>query len=275
MKKLLITVLFFAMPALCFAQAGDKAAEATKNIENICKRRSSIIARAFDLNLAKTPQKEICAIVGKEYNYTVTESACAALVDTVKEVHEKDDKIMAPKVEALYFIACTTKLEKERLAKKPKRSEDIGRPAIQKDMPGAYYLVQAPEAIDKLRNTAPDPFDEKYQWYIFHEDGRFDYFSSSKDIGGIKSRKDVQELIDTIRKLPGAQPPTYYRFLKEGFLVLHAKEEPDFGTLWGVNLILNRYDTGKGIVWEQGDILLSLDQDGKPVYHKQLRRLKD
>lgn len=134
--------------------------------------------------------------------------------------------------------------------------------------------MEQPEWLDKARNKVADPFGEKYQYFIFSEDGRFSYISSSKKIGNVNTRKDVQEMVDAMMKLPGSSQ-VYYRFLQDGFIAIYGKDKPNFGVVWGVNVVKSRWDSGKGLVWEAGDILLSLDKDGEAVYHKQLRPMKE
>lgn len=219
----------------------------------------------------KATDSDICNALKKAFG--IGDTSCKDAVEQAQDIQDSLKSDDPAKSKQAYFDACFES-KQERIANNPQKNEDVGNFATAKDLHGAYELVQQPEWFDRARNKVPDPFEEKYQYFIFAEDGRFSYISSSKKFGDVKTRKDVQEMVDMMLKFPGSGK-TYNRFLQDGFIVLYHKEKPNFGVMWGVNTVKSRWDSGKGIVWEPGDILMSLDKDGEAVYHKQLRPFKE
>lgn len=255
----------------CAFGADGSGDERIQEARKRCERMSSIIGKTAEMRKLKASDGDICIALKK--NFSVSDDTCKAAVEQAKDIQNALKSDDPAKAKESYFDACF-EAEQERISKNPKKNVDVGGFATAKDLHGAYELVEQPEWFDKATNKVPDPFEEKYQYFIFAEDGQFSYISSSKKIGDVKTRKDVQELVDMMKKFPrGGQ--TYYRFLQDGFIVLYHKEKPNFGIVWGVNTVKSHWDSGKGLVWEPGDILMSMDDDGKVVYRKQLRPLKE
>lgn len=251
------------------AAGGDDPLEVARRR---CERMSAILEKAMVLKKARVADSEACAALKNEFE--VSGASCMTALEMAREIAEElqtDDPAAGRQA---YFDACIES-ESERIAKNPKSAAETGGPATAKDLHGAYVLLVQPEAAAKALNKVADPFGEKFQYFIFAEDGRFRYISADKEIGGVKSRKDVQEMVEVMDKLPGGTRPVSFRFLKDGFILLYDQAKPDFGMIWGANAVKAHRDSGKGIVWEPGDILLSLDKDGEPVYFKQLRPLPE
>lgn len=245
---------------------------------NRCQKMSAIIEKIVVMKKNRaTDSGSICTTLKKDF--AISDTGCRYFGEQAQKIQNTIKSDDPAKTRQSYFDTCIES-EQAQTAKNPDKNESAGRFATAKDLHGAYELVVQPEWIDRARNKVPDPFQEKYQYFIFSEDGQFNFISSSQKIGDIKTRKELQKLVDEVKATSGKSPQAYYRFLKDGSIFIYHKNRPNLGVVWGVNIVKTHMDFGEGPsgkmpVWEPGDILLSLDKNGVAVYHKQLRPIKE
>lgn len=70
--------------------------------------------------------------------------------------------------------------------------------------------------------------------------------------------------------------PKYITYeMKNGFMLIRHSNVPNYGELWGVNIVTKRTMIGS-IEHLPGDLIMSLDDGkGKVIYYRHLRRMKN
>lgn len=246
-------------------------ADSKESYEKNCKNNAEIITRGFVLLKAGKNRVEICKNLLESFG--VKQIACDSTINAIENTKKKYPKVTKDDVQSSVFDYCMSKAPKEIEEVKPDSLNEDGW-TTPEELVGAYVLVQDPDFVKEKFNLVEDPFGDKYQWFIFEKDGRFRILTANKDVN-YEFKKDLEEILDSMDRMSGGSSPTYYKFIEEGFIILHKKATPKKGLVWSVNSVRNKVEMKNGVIWEVGDIILGLDKNGENVYHKQLRRLKD
>ena len=136
-----------------------------------------------------------------------------------------------------------------------------GGPPKPAELIGFWKKIMIPNE-DKINKE--NPWQQKYQWFAFYENGKLYSMMSEKD-----SDYSVKELKDIFGILPANQAPDYR--LEGQFLTVDNKENKNYRELWGVNL----FAADVNDFLKKGNLMMTLDDgNGNVVYYRLLKRIE-
>lgn len=132
--RIRIAVLCLVAYVTCAWGADGVGDDPVQIARSKCERMSSIIGKTAEMRKLKAAESDICASLKKDFG--ISDTSCKDAVEQAQEIQDDLKSDDPAKAKQAYFDACFES-EQERIAKNPKKNEDVGRLATAKDLHGA------------------------------------------------------------------------------------------------------------------------------------------